>query len=88
MSSPPCDGSTMGDAMSSAAPTQITPDELNEAVTRIRKDRARGKVSIPLNTASELLKAVELGVVSKAEARTMLGLKRWPQPRQLRKVKP
>jgi hypothetical protein len=58
------------------APTQITPDELNAAVDRIRKDRARGKVSIQLTTAVEVFKAVELGLVSKAEGRAMLGLKK------------
>jgi hypothetical protein len=63
-----------------ARPTEITPDELHAAVDRIRKDRARGRVSIPLNTASELLKAVELGVVNKSEARVMLGLRKRRAP--------
>lgn len=66
--------------MTTTGPTQITPEELNDAVTRIRRDRARGKVSIPLNTASELLKAVELGVINKSEARIMLGLRKRRAP--------
>lgn len=68
------------------APTQITPDELHAAVDRIRKDRARGKVSIPLTTAAEVLKACDLGVISKAEARAMFGLRKRRGP--VRKVTP
>lgn len=68
-------------------PTNITSDELNDAVTRIRKDRARGKVLIPLMSAAEVLKAVDLGVITKAEARAMFGLKRRRQPAALRRAK-
>ena len=66
------------------APTQITPDELHAAVERIRKDRARGKLAIPLTTAAEVLKAVDLGVISKTEARLMFGLRKRRAP--VRKV--
>jgi len=69
------------------APTQITPDELHAAVDHIRKARARGKVSIPLTTAAEVLKAVDLGVISKTEARLMFGLRKRRAPVR-RKVAP
>ena len=65
--------------------TEITSEELNAAVDHIRRAKARGKVSIPLTTAAEVLKACDLGVISKQEARDMFGLKRRRQPTQLRR---
>lgn len=37
-------------------------------------------MSIPLTTAAEVLKAVDLGVISKTEARAMFGLRKRKAP--------
>jgi hypothetical protein len=70
------------------APLPITPDELHAAVDRIRKDKARGKLSISLSTAAEVLKAVDLGVISKTEARLMFGLRKRRAPVRRKVAKP
>lgn len=60
----------------------ITPAELTAAVKHLRAGKPP---IIRLATAAEVLEACKLGVITKAEARRLLGLRKRPQPKQLRR---
>jgi hypothetical protein len=58
-------------------PRDVTPEELAEAVALIRRGPARrSRPKVRLQTAAEVLKAAELRVITRAEARALLGLRK------------
>ena len=59
---------------------EIQPEEFQQALEVVRRRKARGKVSISLTTAADVLKAVSLKVMSPAEAREVFGLKKRRAP--------
>ncbi len=56
-----------------------------ESLTAIKRDKKQPKVWLQM--PSEVLKAFELGVVTKAEARDILGLKKVRQPAALARAR-
>jgi hypothetical protein len=55
-----------------AAPLEVSPEEFEKAVRHIK---AGNPPKLAIASVAELLKAVELGVGSKAEARELLGFR-------------
>ncbi|HLQ15304.1 MAG TPA: hypothetical protein VK256_05545 [Candidatus Eisenbacteria bacterium] len=54
----------------------------------VRRRKARGKVTISLTTAADVLKAVSLKVMSPAETREVFGLKKRRVPVRRKVAKP
>lgn len=55
---------------------ELQPGEFEKALEQVRRQRRTGRQRIELSTPVEVLKAVELGVINKAEARVMFGLRK------------
>jgi hypothetical protein len=66
--------------------TEITPEEFQAALEVVRRKRAGGKTIISLSTPAEVLKATELGVINKSEARIIFGFKKRRAPVRRAKV--
>ena len=54
----------------------LQPGEFEKALEQVRRMRRTGRQRIELSSPAEVLKAVELGVVNKTEARAMFGLRK------------
>lgn len=59
---------------------EISPQEFQAALEVVRRKRVGGKTVIALSTPAEVLKATELGVISKAEARQIFGFRKRRAP--------
>lgn len=61
---------------------EVTPERLERALEILAREEAQGKTRITLSTAGEVLKAVEMGVINKSEARLIFGFKKRRAPRR------
>jgi hypothetical protein len=55
---------------------ELQPGEFEKALEQVRRQRRAGRQRIELSSPAEVLKAVELGVINKTEARAMFGLRK------------